>query len=233
MKNLDKLHAHMLQCFPLEGCGYVDKDDNFIACENVAANPIDNFALSKHDSYVVTVNKYKVIHSHTFVQTDFDARTPSYEDMITQQNVGTEFGIVHTDGTSVSYILWFGKPKDEPLEGRFYISNVYDCFTLARDFLVKEFGYDVGTHPRPADWFNWNPNYIEETWKQLRFTQVQNLSKLQFGDILFFNIGERKINHIGVYLQNDIFVHHLHKRLSCTDSLTKYNKQLNMALRYG
>jgi cell wall-associated NlpC family hydrolase len=138
---------------------------------------------------------------------------------------------VHTDGKEVSDILWFGKPSTIAYEGRPYISNVYDCFTLARDFLFKEFNYDVGLHPRPADWANWNPHYISKTWASLDFTPVED--KLQYGDILFFAIASKTINHIGIYLGEDKFIHHLYERLSHLDYLPKWHKQFIKAIRYA
>jgi len=231
IKNIDFFHQHVLQCYPQEAVCTV-KNGIAVARENIHPDPVNNFALSKEVSLEVQINRESILHSHTFMpRTTEDARVPSYEDMVGRKSTNVPWGIVHCDGSSVSDILCFGHINNEPLLGRYYLHNVFDCFTLARDFLYKQYAYDVGLHPRPSNWVEWNPYYIEQTWDTLPFYSIP-VNQLQYGDILLFNIGSNIINHIGIYTKDNKFIHHLHQRLSCEDNLSKWNKQFKRAIRY-
>jgi len=231
MKNYKEFKEHVLYCYPQEAVGYIYQN-KFCPLENTHPDPVNNFQLSEKDSfYLCNLQNYSLLHSHTMESFKDDPRTPSYEDMQCQSMLNVEFGIVHCDGLDISDILYFGKPKKDDLIGRTYVHNVYDCFTLARDFYWKEKGIDLGTHPRPADWESWDAGYIENNYKDLGFSDVSAGTTLKRGDILLFNIASRSINHIGVFIKEDIFIHHLYNRKSCEDSVNKWNRQLVKVLR--
>lgn len=227
--NIEEFHNHVLSCYPQEACGYIE-DGVFTPVENTHEDPLNYFKFPLDvDSSLLSKTSYAIIHSHTPESFKDDPRIPSYEDMLGQRNSAVPWGIVHSDGENVSEVLWFGKPNIAPLEGRVYISNVQDCFTLARDYIYRTTGRDVGTHPRPANWETWNPHYIERTYKDLGYVDT---TVLQTGTVLLFSIGSKYINHIGIYLGGDKFIHHLYNRRSAEDSLLKWKRQLIKAIRY-
>jgi proteasome lid subunit RPN8/RPN11 len=230
--NIKEFNEHILNCFPQEACGIIDENGLFRSMENIASDPINNFEISEGNSFYIasTKEKYSLIHSHTMISYKDDPRIPSYEDMKGKIATNIPWGIVHCDGENVSDILWIGEINAIPYEGRDYLSNITDCFTLARDFYSTEFKIDLGIHPRPAIWEEWNPHYIEQTYKNLGFTDVS--SNFKYGDILLFSIGARYINHIGIYLEDDKFLHHLYKHKSAIDSITKWNRQLVKVIRF-
>jgi len=227
------LEKHILECYPQEGCGLLIGED-FIPLENEHPEPANNFSLSEKDSFkVMQAGKDAILmHSHTMDKFTDDPRIPSYEDMVGQKNTGIEWGIVHCDGENVSEALCFGKPKKDDLEGRSYITNVYDCFTLARDYYWQEYKIDFGIHPRPANWEEWNQHYIEQNYKDVGFYQLEKGEPYKKGDIALFSIAANYINHIGVILDGDIFIHHLYNKKSCKDSLSRWHRQLTKVLRY-
>lgn len=229
MINYNDFKEHILACFPMEGCGIV-VSDIFKPFENIHPDPTNYFQFSEKDSkYLLSLKDYKIVHSHTQESFTYDPRTPSVEDMIGQENTQVEWGIVHCDGQAISDILWFGSPKQDELEGRQYIHNVYDCFTLVRDFYFKEFQVDIGSHPRPPEWEEWNPHYITHNYRTLGFKDVENSFK--YGDVALFAIASRTPNHVGVYLGQDKFIHHLYQRTSAIDSFSKWNRQLIKVVR--
>jgi proteasome lid subunit RPN8/RPN11 len=229
MKNLTEFKEHILSCYPQEACGVVI-DGSFLPLENVHPSPADNFLISERDTFALLGKTYSVVHSHTMESFSDDPRTPSHEDTISQNNSKVPWGIVHCDGENVSEVLWFGLPSIFPLLGRSYIANVYDCFTLARDYFYNVREIDLGTHPRPVDWQEWNPNYIADTYLSQGFSDITYPME---GDVLLFAIGSRQINHIGIFLGGDTFIHHLHKRKSCEDSVSKWRQQLIKIVRLG
>ena len=228
MKNYDEFVKHVLDCYPQEACGVV-KEDIFYPLENIHSNPADNFLIDEHITYSLLGKKYKILHSHTMETYVDDPRTPSYEDMLGQRNTQVPWGIVHCDGENVTDILWLEDETITELEGRTYIHNVYDCFTLARDWYRLNRNIDFGTHPRPADWQRWNPHYIEQNYEKLGF--VPSIAHAE-GDILLFSIEACYPNHIGVYLGNGEFLHHLHGRKSRKDNISKWKRQLVKVLKY-
>lgn len=231
MINYDSFQEHILNCFPMEGCGII-LENIFIPFENISIDPINYFEFSEKDSkYLLSLSEeYQIIHSHTQESFTYDPRTPSKEDMIGQENTQVEWGIVHCDGKAVSDILWFGSPKTDDLIGRKYIHNVYDCFTLVRDFYFKEFIIDVGSHPRPPEWEEWNPHYINNTYKNLGFIDIKK-EDIKYGDVVLFAIASRTSNHVGIYLGDDKFIHHLYQRTSSIDTFSKWNRQLIKVIR--
>ena len=228
MKNIEDFKKYILSCYPQEGCGVII-EDIFYPITNTHPDPADKFLFSEEDTLNLIDKTYSIIHSHTMDRFTSDPRTPSHEDMIGKDNTQVPWGIVHCDGETVSDILYFGDINREDLIGRSYISNVFDCFTIARDFLYTNFGVDIGVHPRPPEWEEWNPHYISQTYKNLGF--IDNLGKPEFGDILLFSISSRQINHIGIYLEGDKFLHHLHNRKSCEDSISKWSNHLVKTIR--
>jgi len=228
MVNFEIFKAHIIECYPQEGCGYI-VSGFFYPVENIHTNPTENFLFPETIAQKLCFKDYKVIHSHTMESFRDDPRIPSYTDMQGQQITQVPWGIVHCDGETVTDILWFGEKISPELLGRDYISNVYDCFTLARDFYRKNFSIDFGTHPRPVDWETWNPHYITQNFVDQGFYQTD---KPKVGDVLLFSIGSRYINHIGIYTGNDTFIHHLYKRKSCEDKLSKWEKNLYYILRH-
>jgi len=163
----------------------------------------------------------------------FDPRTPSHSDMKTQQLLDVEFGIVHCDGENVTDILWFGDNNKLPeLIGRKYVNNVTDCYTIARDYYWMKYNLDLGSHPRPADWYEWDSSYIKPHFLSYGFEPLINSDETPIaGDILLFCISTHHINHIGVVIEDDKFLHHLNDRISGYDSIKKWYRQLSMVLR--
>jgi cell wall-associated NlpC family hydrolase len=54
-------------------------------------------------------------------------------------------------------------------------------------------------------------------WKEAGFYQLPEEEPLQFGDGLLMNIEGRGLNHCGVYIGDQLVLHHLRGRLSSRD----------------
>lgn len=232
MQNIEEFHKHVIEEYPKEAVGIL-KEDIYIPYVNVHPEPIGNFLLEQEVSFSLMDDRdYTLLHSHTTVNYDgTDPRVPTLHDMATQKNLGVSCGIVHCDGEAVSDILYFGPPSDTPLRGREYIHNVYDCFTLGRDFYWQNYGIDVGSFPRPLDWQGWNPHSMEHNYEKLGFVKVRR-EDVAYGDTILYRLGSVYANHISICLGNNTILHHLYERLSGEDSLSKWDRQFVNALRY-
>lgn len=229
MKNWYTFEKHVLDSYPQEACGYI-VDNVYYPLENVHSDPVNNFMLTPEDSLkLAKLDKgYKLIHSHTMESYKDDPRTPSLLDMRFQETTKVEWLIVHCDGENISEPISFGPPTDAPLVGRVYISNITDCFTLVRDFFYQRHGIDLGIHPRPANWEEWNQHYIDQNFTKIGFQQVVDI---RAEDVLVYALGTTYPNHLGICIGEDKLLHHLARRTSTIDTISKWNKQLVKVLR--
>jgi len=233
MKNYEEFKQYILSCYPFEACGVI-VDDIFIPIENTNEDKLNNFSFPAKEAQKYYNTNFIVIHSHTAKSFTIDPRSPSHEDMIGQYNTNVPWGIVHCDGENVSDILWLENPTIEKpmLLDREYIPNVYDCFTLARDYYLLEYGIDFGIHPRPVDWESWNPHYILHTYTKVGFIDIKQ-ENMQVGDVIIFRIGSLYANHIGIYIGEGKFIHHLYQRTSSKDTIKRWQKSIVKVLHYA
>lgn len=84
---------------------------------------------------------------------------------------------------------WWGTPYRYGGDSRSGI----DCSAFVQILYATVFG--IGSLPRTA----------EEQYKDSR--KVKHIHKLRQGDLVFFRIHSRRISHVGIYLDNNKFVH--------------------------
>ena len=229
IKNLEGLNKHMVSCYPQEGVGYIT-EGMFVPLENIHPDPVDSFLISESASFWLLQRDYILIHSHCMESFAEDPRIPSLADMQGQKDTDKLWGIVHCDGENVSDVLYFGKPSEASLLGRKYIRNAFDCFSLVRDYYHPK-GIESPTYPRPANWEEWNPYYLLEGLEKINFIEIDK-SEMVEGDLLVFRVRSPQPNHLGIYLGEDKFIHHLFNRLSCEDDLSKWKSQFIKVLRF-
>lgn len=222
---------HVLATFPNEACAVV-VDGRVIPVPNVADDPRSTFKISTGD-IVANQPIQAVLHSHCYdikVGYKVDPRTPSASDMKHQLNTGVWWGITATEGEGTTPILWFGKDRNEPYEGRTFIHNVADCFELVRDYYRREYNYNIGQYVRQWDWEITDASFFDDNFEKEGFTDVP-LEQIAPGDVIFFGIRSEKTNHIGLYIGDDKFLHHLTHRLSEIDTLPRWHRYINRVVR--
>ncbi len=236
--NVGEMNAHFLSCYPEEGCGVV-VNSKFIACDNVAKEPEDDFRIRRGDylRHEQSGGIEAVMHSHTITGEThrFDHRTPSMADMAGQKSTAVPWGIVACEGENVTTALWFGLNVPPPIEGRMYVHNVYDCLTCACDYMKLNFDIDLPVFPRPMEWDRMNKNMITEGIDQSGFRRMPRstpINELQHGDFILFKIQANYVNHVGVVTEDKMFWHQLMGRYTKKDHIAKWNDQIVMYLRH-
>lgn len=128
-------------------------------------------------------------------------------------------------------------PYDEykHLVGRMYISGYQDCYGLARCYYKDVFQMELTNFARPTEW--WlepglnllTDNLFLDGWEDVG----TNLRNLRVGDGLLFTLISGRANHVGVYVGNGHFIHHIFGRLSAEEPLVhKWMSRCLMVVRH-
>ena len=95
----------------------------------------------------------------------------------------------------------------DSLLGRVYVEDIYQCSSLVRDYL-----YEQGINSRkwienwivPSDYKEANKLIIKAIKGNCMEVSQRDIAE---GDILIFEINDRKIHHMGIYTGNNEFIH--------------------------
>ena len=226
--------SHVLRAYPQEACGLVI-NGSFLPCENRAADPLTSFEIAPGLIAEYFEEIECIVHSHTQPLergVEFDPRCPSKEDLEGQIATALPWAIVSCDGKLVSEPVIWGDPNNRPaLEGREFVFNVQDCFSLATDYFYAKHEIHLEAVPRDWDWQSDGENLIELRFRSLGFEEVP-LADARPSDALLFAYRSSVVNHIGIYTGDNQFLHHELNRLSRTEHLTRMHRWLKLVVRH-
>ena len=215
--------SYFLEKYPEEGCGILQNKKGklvWIPSTNEAENPEEEFIINS-DDYLrasLTGDIYAVVHSHPDTSADLSEADKKASDYL-----GVKY-IVYSvpDGKRVEYT-----PRKEALLGRKYEFETNNCYTLARDFYKEKLNTTIPIIQFKDNWWEDGLNYFDDLFEEFGFVEVE---EPEFGDLIFFKVYNSVPNHCGIYLEEDIFMHHAINRLSCRESL--YPLWINKVSRY-
>jgi len=201
---------HFEHEYPREACGVI-ANNKYYPCTNVALDD-SNFIISS-DEYIKLARQNKItaiVHNHPD-----GSNIASQSDIDSCNSLQIPFHIYSYPGMELNII----NPviKTVPLEGRQYKFGKYDCFEAARDYYKTN---NINIKPRMAfedDWWEKGLDYMSDS--ELKLWGFKRVESLQIGDLLVFKMYSNVNNHCGVYVGRDLFFHHAHNRLSCTENL--------------
>ena len=203
--------AHADQCKPQESCGFVvfdGKKNRYIPCENVAADPIRYFEIAPED-FIAAEEAGKIValvHSHPDSDDERGLPYLSTGDRECQIRSAVDFWLVCGGEIRVFRNV-------PPLLGRTFENNKQDCRNIVLDSYMLA-GVDLGDKSEyPFDWFN-TANLYEEGLLRCGFYKLMQEDDVQLGDVILIQVGANVANHAGVYLGNQIILHHSQDRLS-------------------
>lgn len=211
----DAAMAHAQQQAPREACGLVvvvKGKQRYWPCRNLSED-LDQFILDP-DDYAAAEDAGEVlavVHSHPATPP-----VPSQADQVAIERSSLPWYICNpTTGQWSEELLPTGfRP---PLVGRPWVWGVTDCWTLARDWYAEQ-GLPLLDFSRPVtpEQFEADPLF-DRSWELAGFELLPDDEPLQPGDFLLMAMHSANLNHCGVYVGDQLLLHHLRCRLSSRD----------------
>lgn len=104
----------------------------------------------------------------------------------------------------------------EKLVNRPYIEGLNDCYGLVRDFYKLCYNITLPDFARPEHlWGTPNNPLWANMWEYADIDLLHvPTSRLRQGDLLAFAVRSSHMNHIGIYVGENMFLHHVYNRPS-------------------
>lgn len=201
---------------PNEACGFVilsyqKSEPVFLACENVAVDPENYFEISP-DDFIRAEQQGEivaVVHSHPNGEMRLSIADRQMQDLLQ-----FDFWLVCGDKLQ-------NFPAILPLVGREFIHGQSDCYSIFRDFYFLA-GADFPNFERTDEWWMNGGNLYLQNMENHGFKRLDDTEPLQVGDVILMQVGADVPNHAGIYLGEQMVLHHSPKRLSKRDLYDGY-----------
>ena len=118
-----------------------------------------------------------------------------------------------------------------PLVDREFTHGVYDCYSAVRAWYWQNHKVKLRDYPRNNLWWRKeDKDFYIENFKKENFCEI-DISELKYGDGILMKILSKKVNHAGIYLENNLIFHHLFNRKSRTDLFSRWREYIVKAVR--
>ena len=205
--------AHAQAQFPLEACGLVIVKRGkmrFLPCRNINPDPADNFTLDPLD-YAAAEDAGEIVavfHSHCNLPA-----TPSEADRVACEATGLKWIILGIP--SMTWAEFEPSGYEAPLVGREHVWGVVDCWTIVRDWYLREWNVRLIDLPRWRDYWTTGSNIIGDNIEAAGFYCLKDGQDIEIGDVILMQTAGSSVpNHVALYIGDDLILHHAEGRLS-------------------
>lgn len=213
-KTKEQILEHAKSEFPRECCGLVvvvKGREKYFACRNISDNDT-SFVIDPRD-YLSASNEgeiLSVVHSHCNQRA-----IPSQIDLVSCETTKLPWHIVSIPNEEWHSFTPTGYKA--PLLGRKYQYGVLDCYTLIVDWYEENLRINLNPAiGRPAEWWKKGGDIFTECFEGFGFRKIMP-EQIRQGDVMFMQLGANVVNHVGIYLEPNMIIHHLGNRLSTRD----------------
>ena len=219
---------------PDEACGLlaiIKGKETFWPCKNLAEVKFEFFILDTDDweECEDTGEVIGVIHSHPK-----GPANPSDTDKAACEHLGFPYyiySIEHDHWEKLEPTGW----KASSLIGRKFIWGKYDCWSIVSDWYedTKKIKLMKWKRPKRIKNFLDNPEF-EKALPLGGFVKQESTEKIEIGDVLLFQSVTGNLDHVAVYLGDNMILNHNIKALSCREPFDlKYQQALRGVYRYA
>lgn len=236
---------HAREAYPEESCGLIVNGE-YIRATNIAEDPKEDFEIpaALYKKHLLTGKIEAIVHSHPD-----GPLHPSEADMASQMATNLTWVILGVDADKrvSDPIVWGGKAPIPNVIGREFVHGVTDCYSLIRDTFrlgktklaeqgIEDWPFDPITLPDFARMDSWwaksDANFYDVEPIKLGFIEVP-MHEARAGDLFFMLLGKTSVNnHAGIYLGNNLILHHLPSRLSRRELAGGWGRQATKWMRY-
>tara|TARA_R100001163_G_scaffold42961_1_gene32421 strand:- start:242 stop:958 length:717 start_codon:yes stop_codon:yes gene_type:complete len=219
---------------PDEACGLlaiIKGKETFWPCKNLAEGKHEFFMLDPDDwaECEDTGEVIGVIHSHPV-----GAATPSDTDKAACEHIGFPYyiySIEHNHWEKLEPEGW----KAPSLIGRKFIWGKYDCWSIISDWYLETKNIKLKEWERPKRIKNFFEKPLFEKGLPITgFEKQETIKKIKVGDVLLFQSITGNLDHVALYLGDNMILNHNIKALSCREPFDlRYQQALRGVYRYA
>jgi len=217
----DKALAHAKGEDPYESCGLLvvtKGKKKYFPCKNLADKPKDMFIIDPEDWVKAedTGEITAIIHSHPVTSPEL-----SMADKVACEKTKLKWYVVQPN--LEQWVEYEPCGYTAPLIGRKWVWGVNDCWSLCRDYYKEKLDIDLKDWDRPisSDEFIKDPCF-DRCFVDTGFRELRPDEELQKNDLVLMKMRSQGLNHIGLYLGDQLLLHHLQDRLSSRDLLDEW-----------
>ena len=216
----DAALKHAKEQDPRESVGVlivIKGKEQYYPCNNLSTYSQQCFILDPEDYVKADAlgEITAIVHSHPVTPP-----SPSQADKVSCEQSGLKWHIVNPKTETWGYCEPTGyKP---PLIGRQWVWGVTDCWSLVRDYYKEQHNIQLLDYERPTTPQDFLDNPLFEQYaERTGFRQLNKDEKLQKGDVLLMSILHPTLNHVAIFLGDEI-LHHLADRLSTREPYNEW-----------
>lgn len=207
-----------------EIAGFVLENGNLYPCQNISTNPRKHFSINPIDYLKATYkSKIKIVyHSHN------KSEEFSEYDKVNLYNHKLR-GVVYCKEKDV-FNYFIPESYKNQYVGRAFEIGVCDCFSIVKEYYKNELNIEFPEFQRKDGWYQKSPNIIIENIPS-RLKRIDK-DKIEKNDILLFDmLQNNKPCHMGIYMGNDLVLHHPRFRLSNIEVMMRLKEKIAFGLR--